>query len=185
MRLSNTLFCSACCKPNLEKTMHCQDRNRKLQLCEACASREVLYECTVCHAEKSADCFRANRRDLMRKFPRRCKACESCLDCGRHYPDFRMFAVDSQRCVRCTKAFKLHVCQVCSMNKPESDYPPGSIHHLTSTNHRIDLRCTSCHTCTSCNIYKNQRASCIQCTKKDCQYRCDACGITKDAKLRS
>ena len=111
------IMCSSCCKPNLEKTMHCPDGSGKMQLCEACAGQEVLYTCTVCQSAKTVDSFRANKRDLMRKFHRRCKECERCRDCEKHYLDFRMFAVDSQRCVKCTEAGRLHVCQVCNMHK--------------------------------------------------------------------
>ena len=125
----------------------------------------------------------------MRKFHRRCKRCESCEDCGRHYPDFRMFAVDSRKCVKCTQALKLHVCQECNLQKPESDYPGGSVYHLTWSARKVELHCTTCHTCISCNNYKNLRAfrgkdaTCIQCMKRNIQYECDACGGMKDAKL--
>ena len=41
------IICSSCCKPNLEKTMHCPDGSGKMQLCEACADKKfyihVLY----------------------------------------------------------------------------------------------------------------------------------------------
>ena len=103
------IVCSACRKPHLEKATHCGNIDEKRQVCNTCAHRDDLYKCTVCHEAKSAEEFRAHKRDLMRKFHRRCKRCERCEDCGRHYPDFRMFAVDSCKCVKCTGAQATYV----------------------------------------------------------------------------
>jgi len=183
------IICSSCGKASVESAMQCPDKDGKVHLCERCAGQEVLYKRTVCQNAQTAESFRANKGDLMRKFHRRCKMCERCQDCQRHYPDFRMFAVDSHRCLRCTKAIRLHVCQVCKIQKPESEYTPGILHHVINGSRKSVLRCVPCQTCICCNTYKDLRAfkgnnsTCIQCTKAESQYKCDACDTTKDAKL--
>jgi hypothetical protein len=142
--------CSLCRKPQLEREMRLRNTHEKVLVCYTCAPEAWSYECTVCHAWKSAHEFRAHRSDLMRKFHRRCKACENCEEFGKNFADFRMLKVDSRRCAKCAGAQKRYLCTICGKHQQDSDFPASRINHARESTRSLYLRCTMCHTCVSC-----------------------------------
>ena len=144
-------------------------------------TQERPFECTVCGSIKPASEFRYNRRTLERAQRRRCKSCETCIECGKHCADLRMMAVDAQKCWACQKASKQiwARCTICKKAQCLSDFPESHSRHKASRIQNLILRCTACHICQTCKEKKDVRSFaaysgiCRTCTIK---LKCGVCG---------
>ena len=71
------------------------------RLCHECAPEAWPYRCTACTEYKPASAFNHSRKELETAFHTRCKTCETCTACKRHFSDHRSMAPDRRICTTC------------------------------------------------------------------------------------